>query len=79
MRYELTTAEGTSCCKSDDPKLLCEHCRAALDAEIEQRAEATPPNPYLAGLKTLAAQHPDTPFEAQWKRERAKALAEGKA
>jgi hypothetical protein len=28
-RYEFATLDGRSCCKSDDIKYLCDHCKAA--------------------------------------------------
>lgn len=46
MRYEFKTADGRSCCKSDDPKLLCAACRARLAAANSSDA----PDGYKAAL-----------------------------
>ncbi len=43
MRYEFKTADGRTCCKSDDPKNLCAACKARV-------ASADPPDGYKAAL-----------------------------
>lgn len=54
-RYAFNKPNGESCCRNNDPTLLCEHCRAALEAEQVRVAESTPRDSYAPDLAKLRA------------------------
>jgi hypothetical protein len=41
-RYQFTTADGATCCASDDLALLCPHCRAAAALDPYAAARGAP-------------------------------------
>ena len=51
FKYRFVTADGRSCCASDDPRNLCDHCKAALAASDQL-------DPYAAPLAALRAKLP---------------------
>ena len=70
MIYKFLTAEGKTCCESNRLDLLCEACRAEVQA-----GEA--PDPYKAGVEAFRAANatPNARAEERYKQERLAALA----
>ncbi len=57
MRYEFKTADGRTCCNTDDPKNLCPACKA-------RAASADPPDGYKTALaRTSTAYTNDDPTD----------------
>jgi hypothetical protein len=62
MRYEFRTADGQTCCKTDDIRLLCDQCKAHAQGERTMNQPSDFDNDHLAAyrpaLERLAKAHP---------------------